>query len=115
MRRRNERELSDERILGGGDFVEQIVKEADENFKKHLLSNKRRREVDRIMKGTCDKEGIHIKELKSGNRRRCIAQVRSHIAHKMVEDYGLTLAETARQLGVSTSAISKILQRGMVK
>jgi predicted transcriptional regulator len=33
------------------------------------------------------------------------------MAKKLVEDYGLTQAETARQLGVSISAIVKALTR----
>ncbi|CAB1085439.1 hypothetical protein D1AOALGA4SA_12926 [Olavius algarvensis Delta 1 endosymbiont] len=33
LRRAGERELSDDRILGSGDFVEQIIKEAEANVR----------------------------------------------------------------------------------
>lgn len=111
MRKRGERELSDQRILGGDNFVEQIIQEADENFKSHHLSNKKWREIDRFIQATCEKEGIRIKELRSGSRRRTISKLRSQIALKLVEDYGISLAETARRLGVSTSGIFRILER----
>ena len=39
--------------------------------------------------------------------------LRIKLAIELGTDHGLTLAETARQLGVSTSAISKILSRNM--
>jgi len=46
-----------------------------------------------------------------GSRRGCISQVRLQIAYQLVQDYGIPLAEVARQLGVSTSAISKAITR----
>ncbi|MEA1991108.1 MAG: hypothetical protein U9N58_02795 [Thermodesulfobacteriota bacterium] len=46
-----------------------------------------------------------------GSRCGCISQVRLQIAYQLVEDYGIPLAEVARQLGVSMSAISKAITR----
>jgi len=56
-------------------------------------------------------ESINRQELISGSRRRHITSVRSRLAVKLVEELGISLAETARQLGVSTSAISKIMRK----
>jgi predicted transcriptional regulator len=41
------------------------------------------------------------------------AQVRAEIARRLVEDYGLTLAEVARQVGISTSGVWKLLSRSL--
>ena len=38
--------------------------------------------------------------------------VRARIAIGLVKEHGETLAEVARRVGVSTSAISKIIKRG---
>jgi DNA-binding MarR family transcriptional regulator len=59
----------------------------------------------------CEKEGINSRELRTGSRRGCISQVRLQIAYQLVQDYGIPLAEVARQLRVSTSAISKAITR----
>jgi len=59
----------------------------------------------------CEKEGINPKELRMGSRRGCISQVRLQIAYQLVQDYGIPLAEVARHLGISTSAISKAITR----
>ncbi|NOR04752.1 MAG: hypothetical protein GQ575_00390 [Deltaproteobacteria bacterium] len=46
-----------------------------------------------------------------GSRRDCISRVRLRIAYQLVQDYGIPLAEVARHLGISTSAISKAIAR----
>jgi len=46
-----------------------------------------------------------------GNRRGWVPQVRSDIADRLIKELEMSLAEVARLLGVSTSAISKILHR----
>jgi len=56
-------------------------------------------------------EDINIKELKSGSRRGSISKSRSKLAGNLVEEFGISFAETERQLGVLTSAISKIISR----
>ena len=55
--------------------------------------------------------GIEIEELKGGSRRKQISRVRARVAVGLVKTHGAALAEVARQLGVSTSAISKIIKR----
>jgi len=46
-----------------------------------------------------------------GCRRGVNAKIRSDFAWKLAREWGIPLAEIARQLGVSTSAISQILRR----
>ena len=46
-----------------------------------------------------------------GCRRRSVSQVRSQIARDLVESHEVPLAEVARYVGVSTSAISKVLTK----
>jgi DNA-binding transcriptional regulator LsrR (DeoR family) len=51
------------------------------------------------------------KELRSGSRRKEVSGVRSLIANELVKNHGVTLAEVARRVGVSTTAVSKIIKR----
>jgi REP element-mobilizing transposase RayT len=111
LRRHGERTLTDERILGSGDFVQSIIDEADQKIKYQLPENIRQKKIEKLIKDACKKEKVNIQELKSGSRRRKVSRVRSEIAVQLVEKSGLPLAETARHLGVSTSAISKILRK----
>jgi len=111
MRRHNERVLTDERILGSGDFVDRIIREADHRAKYQFVGNKIREKAAEFIEQVCKKENINAKELRMGAKRGRIGQVRSQIAYQLVEDYGVPLAEIARQLGVTTSAISKAINR----
>jgi predicted transcriptional regulator len=49
--------------------------------------------------------------LKAGSRRRKISKVRARLIEKLVDEFGFSLVETGRQLGVSSSAVAKVLSR----
>ena len=111
LRRNNKRVLADERVLGTGDFVRRVVREADERMKYQLGDDERREKARQLIEQTCRNEEINPNELRMGSRRGRIARVRCQIAYQLVERYGFPLAEVARQLGVTTSAISKAISR----
>ncbi len=103
--------MTGKRILGSGDFVERVLKEADEKTKRAYSARERKKRVEQLIVGRCKKGNVSVSELKSGSRRGTIPGVRAEITKCLVDSYGLPLAEVARQVGVSTSAISKALRR----
>jgi REP element-mobilizing transposase RayT len=103
--------ISDERILGQDEFVERILGEADKQLKRQLAINIIRIEAGKKILNACNREKISVEELRGGSRRGRVSDLRARLAIELVKDYGMTLAEAARQLGVSTSAISKIFAR----
>lgn len=109
LRKRGERLLSDERILGSGDFVDRVIQESDKALRQQYSGRERRKKIEAVLAEECEKEGIAVKELQAGGRRPNVSQVRKRIAQKLFEDHGIPLAEIARHTGVSTSAISKML------
>ncbi|MGB5750189.1 MAG: transposase [Desulfobacterales bacterium] len=111
LRRSGERELSDDRILGSGDFVEQIIKEAETKIKYQLPDLEQSQRIDELIIELCENEKVSIEEIKGGSRRREASRVRARIAIGLVKTHGVALAEVARHLGVSTSAVSKIIKR----
>ncbi len=104
-------ELSDERILGSGAFVERIMREAEARTQRQHAATGRGQKTERLVAEACKKHTVSITELRSGSRRGKLPEVRAEVARRLVEDYGIPLAEVARQVGVSTSAISKSLGR----
>jgi hypothetical protein len=111
LRRSGDRELSDERILGSGEFVERIIKEAEAKIKYQFSVNEHPEKINEFIVKVCKNEKISIEELRGGGRRREVSKVRAQIAIGLVETYGVSLAEVARQLGVTTSAVSRIISR----
>jgi hypothetical protein len=103
--------MTDERILSSGVFVEQVLKEANEKTKGPYTARDRKKRVEELILERCKKGNISVSELKGGSRRGTIPGVRAEITKCLVDSYGLPLAEVARQVGVSTSAISKALRR----
>jgi putative transposase len=111
MRRSGDRELSDARILGSGEFVEQIIKEAESKIKYQLPIKEQDQKINKFIARISRNEKVSIEELKGGSRHREASRVRAQIAIGLVKGQGVALAEVARRLGVSTSAISKIIKR----
>ena len=109
LRRMGDRQESDERILGSGKFVKQITAELDLKKKYRVTSQDREEKVEKAIRAVCKEKDISINALQNGSRMRNISQARKTLSLKLVDEYGLTLAETARQLGVSTTAVAKIV------
>jgi REP element-mobilizing transposase RayT len=113
LRRRKEKVFTDERVLGRGDFVSRILKESDKRLRQQLARAKGTQKTEKFIKTVCKKEKVSLEELFRGGRRRHVSAARRQIAYRLVEDFGIPLAEAARRLGVSPSAISKAVRRVM--
>ena len=105
------REKSDERILGSGKFVEQLIQESDIKRKRQFSRKENLDLAIRHIKRECKDEEVNIKALRAGSRRRIVSGLRNRLIRNLVEDFGLSLAETGRQMGVSSSGVAKALNR----
>ena len=111
LRKSKEKVLCDERILGQDEFVERILLEADKNITGQISINERVIKAGKIILAACEESGVSVEALRGGSRRGALPGLRAQLAKELVEKLGLTMAETARQLGVITSAISRIFER----
>ncbi|MBI4681074.1 MAG: transposase [Nitrospirae bacterium] len=109
MRRKGQKEESDERILGGEEFVQGILKEAEEKQLRQLKLKREGCNITDIIRDECKKGGISSKELAHGSIRRRVSAIRRTIAHRCREELGLSGAEIARHVGVNTSSINRAL------
>ena len=111
LRRIGDRQASDERILGSGLFVDHITHEMEMTQRHRLLASDRLSNAVEVIVKTCQKRSVAIKALQNGSRVRSVSKVHSELAYLLVNEQGLCFAETARQLGVSTSANAKSIGR----
>lgn len=115
MRRKGETEESDERILGNGDFVHEILKEAEEKERRQIKIRQSGLNIAEIIRQECENREISPEELRKGSKRRKVSETRTVIACRSSEELGLSGAEIARHLGVNTSSINRAIARGDIE
>jgi len=113
MRKQGSKEKGDERILGSGDFVSGLLAQAGDKIKYQISASDLEKKIQDEIAAVCRQEKISMQTLLSGSRRTPVPGLRKTLAVKFVREYGASLAETARQLGISTSGISQILRRNL--
>lgn len=112
MRRRGQQEDFDQRILGNGDFVNQILKEAEDRQVRQLKHKRVGGTIQKIINEECRRSGINPLELQGGGKRRQVSDTRVVIAVRGREELGLSAAAIARHVGVGTAAVTKAIERG---
>jgi REP element-mobilizing transposase RayT len=110
-RRRDIKEKGDERILGSGNFVEKLIGEAERKVKHQFTPSELLEKAKEAMNAYCQQHDIEIDLIRSGSRAGRVPKCRAELAIKLVTDMGLSMAETGRQLGLSTSGVAQILRR----
>jgi hypothetical protein len=110
-RKQGAQEVGDERILGSSEFVQEMLAQAQGMVKYQITPVNTAKKANRELEKMCQDEGITKELLQSGSRRHPLPKLRKKLACQLVMEYGFSLAETARQLGVSTSAVARMLER----
>ncbi len=110
-RRKGQREEYDERILGSGDFVNEIFKEAEKTQMRQMKIRRSGRTINNIIKEECAKNQVSLTELQAGSRRKIVSDIRTKIAKRSLDELGLSMAEIARHLGVNTSSITRTIAK----
>jgi hypothetical protein len=108
LKRRGEKTASDERILGGGDFVERMVAEAEEGMKETLRWRKRVMGLKALLKEVAERVGLEEEELKGRSRREPVVRGRKVFCQVAVRELGYTGASVARFLGMTTSSVNRM-------
>lgn len=111
MRRKGQKEEVDERILGSGDFVHQVIKEAEEKSLRQMRLKRSGLTLIKIIEQECKNRDITRNELESGSRRTEVSLARAEIARRGMKELGLPAAEIARHLGVATSSITRAVEK----
>ena len=111
LRAKGEKMEHDPRILGGGDFVRAMMREADERLARQMGNRGRKKSIEELVRKMCKEVGVKEEELKGGGQRRKVAEVRGKIAYFLSREMGIPMAEIGRNLGVGTSAIAMAIRK----
>ena len=105
-------EKSDERILGDGDFVEQVLSAAQEQMEHRYRSASDGYDLDKIASKVCDIVHLEPSELWAAGKEPKRVEARSLLCYWAVRDLGISMAELSRRLQVSLSGVSLSVKRG---
>lgn len=112
LRRRGDQVASDERILGGGEFVEELLSRAEERVRQTLRIKGRVPALKSLAEKVAKRGRIEVTELRGRSRRREVVRGRRLLSQLAVKRFGYSGASVARFLGVTTSLVNRMAKSG---
>ena len=105
-------EKSDERILGDGNFVDQVLSVAEEQMEQKNLLITKGYNLKTIAERVCSVMNLEPPEIwKIGKARRRVA-ARSLLCFWAVRELGISMTVLSRRLNLSLSGVSQSVARG---
>jgi putative transposase len=111
MRDSGERVRGDERILGGSEFVDRVLRESEEEWERRSLFRKRGLDLRWLVEKVACHFSVDAESLKSTSKVRSVAKARAVLCYLGVRKMGLTAASIAKEIGISPSAVSRAIPR----
>ena len=112
MRRAGVYQKGDERILGDGDFVDTVLKAAQEELDKKYSFQAKGFDLDMVVQRVSHLLGIEPKELWKKGKYPQVVQARSLLCYWAVRKLGLRVSELSLKLKLSQPAVSLSVKRG---
>jgi len=110
-RKKEKREKGDERILGSGDFVREVLREAGEIFES---LREKRMSLEEVIDAVAQYMGVSIEEIKSSSRKRKLSYARSVVAYAAIRNMGYKGTEVAKILSLSPGTVSQNIDKGKI-
>ena len=110
-RKAEEREKGDARILGSGDFVSNILKDANDSMDDKV---QQRVSLDDLISRVCSSFELTLDELVSKRRKREISRARAVLCYLAVDEMDYSGEELARILAISGRGVSDCRDRGKI-
>ena len=107
LRGRGEKQEFDARILGDGDFVEEVL--GGEKEKGPYGGGQKKVALPSLAERVCKEHGVNLEELRSGSRRHEVVEARGELSRVAVLGQGYSGVEVARFAGVTNSCITRSL------
>ena len=103
--RRRDRIKGDERILGGSDFVTEMLAEANEQYELRYRLKRMGYDLAKVANKVADLYGMDAGEIMTKGRRTQQVEARSLLCYWAVGELGMGLTELARAFGMTPSDV----------
>ena len=107
--------VSDERILGSSEFVEKVLKSANEAYERKTAIQAKGINIDHLVDIVAARMNIDVNLILSSSRQRAVARARSIICCLAVDQLMLKGTYVACRLNLTPSAVSKLVSRGRIE
>ena len=108
LRRHGLRMASDERILGSGEFIEEVLSQAEKRLEETLRLSARKVELGSLASQVSRSEGTDWDLVRSGSRVGKVVKARRLFCQLAVKKFRYSGAEVARYLGTTTSSVNRL-------
>ena len=112
MRNGESRMKGDERILGQGDFVETVLKAAQEKLDQKSMIQSLGYDFEWLVNRVTGLFGLTFKELLTGGKQRRTVQARSVLCYWGTRELGMSAVGISKKLNIAPSTASESVSRG---
>lgn len=109
LRRKGDAVSADARILGGSDFVDRLLSEAEKKEKETLRLFVGKLDLATLLGRIAEGEGVEASAVKTGVRKRVVVRARKLLSQIAVRRMGYSGAEVARFLGITASTVNRLV------
>jgi len=103
---------ADERILGSSNFVDSVLKKANEQLEEKYRLQARGIGLETLIERVAYHRSIDPENLRSASKERTITEARRILCYLAVRKLGYTCSDVARALGISPVTVSKAVASG---
>jgi hypothetical protein len=112
MRKGESRMKGDERILGQGDFVETVLKNARENLDRKSKIRSLGYDFDWLVGQVPGLFDLTFNEILTGGKQRKMVQARSVLRYWGTRELGMSAVSIAKKLNIASSTASESAMKG---
>jgi putative transposase len=112
LRQAGLRLTSDERILGSSDFVDSVLKQANEAYERRTLAAVRGMDLDWLVGFVAEYFNLERALIRSSIKQKVASRARGIVCHLAIDRFGMRGAEIARNLSLTPSGVCKLATRG---
>lgn len=102
----------DERILGSSDFVERVLKQAEEDLEERYRLGAFGIDIDTLLLKVAQKYKIDPEDLKTASKESTITKARTVLCYLAARKLMVSCADIARTLKISPATVSRAASRG---
>ncbi|MFH1378745.1 MAG: transposase [bacterium] len=102
----------DDRILGDGNFVDEVLKISDEALERKEKLQREGWDIARLVKKVCAEMGIPEESIKKRGKGNSISHARNLVAYLASKELGISGSDLAKYFRIGRSSMSEAIARG---